>query len=206
MEIYCFVDGGHLRAMAKKANKALPDPNSLARKVANSKLVQHWQTFQSRGDNSRFMGPTPRYGLSRVVYYDAWPDNGPDDLLLEYWRAIELLPDTEIGFGALRGKPRRQKRVDSLIAVDMLTGATDRLFKIAILITADADFIPVVEAVRRRGAMVVVAAGPQLADELRRAADRVWLIDPAQDFTPLRTEAGRCWIEGVSGLEAREEA
>ena len=113
----------------------------------------------------------------------------------EYWRAIELLPDTQIGFGALRGRPRRQKRVDGLIAVDMMVGAFTNLFEVAILIAGDSDFVPVVDEVRRRGIMVVVAGVQEsLAAELGRAADRIWIIDPADpianDFPPLRDEEG----------------
>ena len=96
----------------------------------------------------------------------------------EYWRAIKLLPDTQIGFGALRGRPRRQKRVDGLIAVDMMVGAFTNLFEVAILIAGDSDFVPVVDEVRRRGIMVVVAGVQEsLAAELGRAADRIWIID-----------------------------
>jgi uncharacterized LabA/DUF88 family protein len=80
----------------------------------------------------------------------------------------------------------------------MLEGAFTRLFKVAILITADSDFVPVVEAVRRRGVMVVVAASEPLAGELRRVADRVWLIDTTStpdEFPPLWRPDGQVWFE-----------
>jgi len=144
--------------------------------------------------------------LARVLYYDARPDTEQDSkssALAEYWKAIEVLPDTEIGFGALRGRPRRQKKVDGLIAVDMMVGAFTNLFEVAILIAGDSDFVPVVDEVRRRGVMVVVGGVPEsLADELRRAADRVWVMDPSNkedyDLPPLRHE-GKVWFEAQDG-------
>lgn len=201
MNSYCFVDGGHLRAVSKRTGKPLVNPRTLAARIAYSELVQHWRTAQGSGAPGAFVGATHvRIGLDRVIYYDGRPDGGANPLIEEYWKAIELLPDTEIGFGAVRfrGKERQQKRVDSLIAVDMLEGAFNRLFKVAILIAADSDFVPVVEAVRRRGVMAVVAASEPLADELRRVADRVWLIDPngpSAEFPPLWRPDNQVWFE-----------
>ena len=113
--------------------------------------------------------------LGRVIFYDALPDSGADPQLDAYWKAIELQDDTHLGFGALRGlkKKARQKGVDVQIAVDMLTGAFAGAFDIAVLIAGDADFVPVVEEVKRRSVMVVVAAeATSMAEDLRRVADR----------------------------------
>lgn len=58
--------------------------------------------------------------------------------------------------------------------------------------------------VRRRGVMVVVAGVQEsLADELKRAADRVWLIEPAgnpqmTEFPPLR-QGNKVWFEADDG-------
>ena len=213
MDIYCFVDGGHLRAIARETGRALPNPRQLAVMISYSGLVQAWKTSQPHAKPKGFLQVPAHerlYGLSRIVYYDAMPDDGPSPAIQEYWNTIELLPDTQTGFGALRGKRKRQKRVDSLLAVDMLTGATDGLYRIGILIGADADFVPVVEAVRRRGAMVVVAAKEaSLAEDLRRAADRVWFIEPereAAEFPALSRPGGGYWFEDASGnVTVREQ-
>jgi len=114
------------------------------------------------------------------------------------------LPDPEIGFGALRGRPRRQKQVVGLIAVDMMVGAFTNLFQVAILVAGDSDFVPVVNEVRRRGVMVVVAGVPEsLAEELKRAADRVWPIQPMgtpeqTEFPSLRHE-DKSWFQADDG-------
>lgn len=206
MRSQCFVDGGHLRKAAQQAGKPLVDPRSLAVSVAYSEFVQYWQTSKVKRDPYALTPmPQTRIGLTRVIYYDARPDDAPDPLIEQYWDTIQLLPDTEVGFGALRGRPRRrQKRVDGLIAVDMLTGAFTRLFDVAILVAGDADFVPIVDAVRRQGVMVVVAAVEgSLSGELKREADRVWIIDPegpAAKFPPLqRPNDGKVWFEDSDG-------
>lgn len=202
---YCFVDGGHLRAAAKKYNQPLVDPRVLAENIVSSSYVQGWRR-PGMGTGSKAYASLNEVGLGRVLYYDARPDdtNSTVSAIEEYWKAIELLPDTEIGFGTLRGRPRRQKKVDGLIAVDMMVGAFTNLFQIAILVSGDSDFVPVVNEVRRRGVMVVIAGVPEsLADELKRAGDRVWPIDPIgslgrTEFPPLRHE-GKVWFETEDG-------
>jgi uncharacterized LabA/DUF88 family protein len=204
MRAQCFIDGGHLRATSRRLKKPLVNPRTLGTTIGYSELVQFWQTARWSSDSSKFVGHQDvRIGLTRVVYYDARPDDGADPDLESYWRAIEELPDTEIGFGAVRGRPRRQKRVDGLIAVDMLVGAFTSLFDVAVLVAADADFVPIVDAVRQRGVMVVVAAfEASLSGELRRAADRVWPIQPEKGtayFPPLESNDGRVWREDQDG-------
>jgi uncharacterized LabA/DUF88 family protein len=131
--------------------------------------------------------------LARTTYYDGRPDDDAaiSEDLRNYWAAIELLSDTQLGFGSTRGgtnrRPPRQKGVDSLIAVDMLVGAFTNLFSVAVLVAGDADFVPVVNEVKRRGVMVVVAgatspAAVSISDELRRAADRYYPLDPQRSY------------------------
>src|SRR5947208_2203689 len=153
-----FVDGAYLRKLAEKFLVPLVDPRTLVSNVVNSPEVQSWGVLpHTRGDVC----------LTRVVYYDARPeeDGEVEKEFRDYWDAVELLPDTELGFGSLRGgtkrKPPRQKGVDTLLAVDMLVGAFTGIYSIGILVSNDADFVPVVNEVRRRGVMVVVAANEQ---------------------------------------------
>jgi len=97
----------------------------------------------------------------------------PDPNLEQYWEAIESLHDTEVRFGAIRGKPRRQKCVDIELAVDMLVGCFNKLFDVDVLISGDEDFVPLVHEVQRRGVSVAVAAVSRTTSaELRRIADR----------------------------------
>ena len=111
----------------------------------------------------------------RLFFYDATdPVNGPPDPDTgKYWAAIEELNDTEVRFGTIRGKRKRQKGVDSLIAVDMLVGSFNKLFDVAVLVAGDEDFAPIVREVKRTGVSVVVAAvSRSTSGELRKVADR----------------------------------
>lgn len=204
MNAHCFIDGGYLRGISKQYNRPLADPRLLANNIAYSELVQLWRT-PKRSNSKEFPGSWNfSIGLARVLFYDACPDELVDPCMEEYWKVIQLLPDTEVKMGALRGRRRRQKGVDGLIAVDMLVGAFNGLFQVAILVAGDSDFVPIVEAVRQRGVMVVVAAEEKsLSNDLRLVADRIWPIDPSgarlADFPPLRRSDGHVWLLDQDG-------
>jgi uncharacterized LabA/DUF88 family protein len=180
---YGFVDGGYLRKKASDYSQPLLDPQAIVKRLVHLPKVQSWCGEPTIIRN---------VALARVIYYDARPDDDSDinSDLKEYWDAIELLPDTDLGFGSLRGgvkkRPPRQKGVDTLIAVDMLVGAFTKLYSIAILLAGDADFVPVVYEVRRQGVMVVVAGWDNsMSDDLRRSADRYISLEPMPDTAAL---------------------
>lgn len=191
---YGFVEGGYTRERAKGFNLHLPDPQKLVKNIVNEPTIQQWCSSPYTNRN---------IGLARVVYYDVRPDDDSEthQELRDYWDAVELLNDTELGFGSMRGegtkrKPPRQKGVDTLIAVDMLVGAFTNLFSVAVLVAGDADFVPVVNEVKRRGVtVVVVGEDKHLSTDLKRAADRFIPLDPqiSKDrFSVLNIE-GRTW-------------
>lgn len=67
----------------------------------------------------------------------------------------------------------RQKGVDSLIAIDMITKAFEGQFNTAILLAGDADFIEIVNTVKNLGANVVGAYFPNhIAQELEYSLDK----------------------------------
>lgn len=183
---YGFVDGGYLRALAKAAGMGMVNPRKLVTHIVSDPEVQSWAS-----------SPLSQWNAvtGRVIYYDGRPDDEAEVSanLQGYWDAVELLPDTELGFGSVRGggrrRPPRQKGVDTLIAVHMLVGAFTGIYDVGVLIAGDADFVPVVREVRRRGVMVVLAAATaSVSEELRRAADRFIPIGPDGDpklFPPL---------------------
>jgi uncharacterized LabA/DUF88 family protein len=134
-------------------------------------------------DHETFWDQNPK--LLRTLYFDAEPGLAEVSTdLSSYWDAVESLPDTHLGFGWLRGKSNRrgprQKAVDTLLAVEMLSGAFTKRYELALLVAGDADFVPVVNEVRRAGPHVVVAASSdesgqarfECSKELRGAADR----------------------------------
>lgn len=185
---YVFIDGAYLRKLAHDRNLKAPNPLHVGQELVRHGKVQTWAYDPSRDPNAL---------LGRITYYDAIPDD-EDTLhpeLDEYWKAIELLDDVHLGFGALKGLKKnklRQKGVDALIAVDMLAGAFSNLFDIAILLAGDADFVPIVEEVKRRGVMVSIAADlASLSDELRRSADRILEISPGSSLLQPMNVRGR---------------
>lgn len=67
----------------------------------------------------------------------------------------------------------RQKGVDSLIAIDMITKAYEGQYNTAILLAGDADFIEIVNSVKNLGPNVVGAFFPgHVSQELEYALDR----------------------------------
>ena len=181
-----FVDGKYLRKVVENAGLPLPNPQVLVHHIVKSDEVASW------GGIHRYS--VSDISLARTTYYDGRPDDDSEisTELKQYWETVELLQDTQLGFGSIRGgtktRPPRQKGVDTLIAVDMLVGAFTGLFSVAVLVAGDADFVPVVNEVKRRGVMVVVAAAPtdgSLSDDLKRAADRFYAIQPPNFFQPI---------------------
>lgn len=189
--IYAFVDGAYLRRLARDGSRPLPDPRKLVIGAMGRSSMAEWCSTDPLKASTVW--------LSRLTYYDARPDQGTpaSENLESYWKAIELLPDCDLGFGALRGRSRRQKGVDTLIAVDMLSGAFDRIFSVAILVAGDADFVPVVQEVKRRGVMVGLVGEPtSTAEDLIRACDRFQALEPIRDdnvFTPFNRPGVGFW-------------
>lgn len=170
-----FVDAGYLHAAMKKAGLSRDfNPRVIAGRALNGATIG------------------PRYVmLDRIFYYDAIDEQAPQeeaDKVNEYLRKIELLPEVKVAnLGYLRRaaarKPRTQKGVDVQLAVDALEWAFSRRDSAIGLIAGDADFAPLLDAVRRTGAYSVLMAFPQAAFELVAAADTfIELPQPAYEW------------------------
>lgn len=109
----------------------------------------------------QFIQKVPRFYLERirVYYYDSKPEEGEPDAYEQqaYLRKIRDIPGFVDRLGSLKRvkkDKRRQKEVDSLIAVDMVSMAYENQFDIALLIAGDEDHLPVIEAVKNTGKRV----------------------------------------------------
>lgn len=173
---YGFVDGAYLRkAAGTQGREEFLDPRAVVLEAASNEFPYGWR-------------------LERTLYYDALSDPSPDGAqtesdahLQKYFDAIEALPDTECRFGYVRGRPdgkhRRQKAVDILLTVDLLTRAHARLFKAVILVAGDGDFAPLVHETKRHGVTVVLAGFEgSVSDLLRTEADRFKLLNFGQRY------------------------
>jgi len=54
----------------------------------------------------------------------------------------------------------RQKRVDIMLAADLIRMSTDKQIGIAVLVAGDSDFVPVVETAKNQGVRVIACHGP----------------------------------------------
>lgn len=90
----------------------------------------------------------------------------------------------EIGFNPMvfhKPRNRKAKSVDIMLTKDMLSNAFLDNYDAAILVTGDADYLPVVEEVKRLGKTVTIAAivgsGAWVSSELRLHADGFYPMD-----------------------------
>jgi uncharacterized LabA/DUF88 family protein len=72
-----------------------------------------------------------------------------------------------------RRKARTAKGLDISLATDMLANAVDDNYDVAVLVAGDADYVPLVQEIQRRGKIVFVWFFEKsgLSDDLRRSAD-----------------------------------
>lgn len=161
-----FVDGDYVRRLQISENAQFFNPRQLLEAVWSNLTGV---LFKS-GKNSRVV---------RVIYYDAI--HGDEEQVPKdrerYWEEVERLDDVQLGFGFLREqgrkKPPKQKAVDTLLATHMVVHACRNNYEVGVLVSGDADFIPVVQEVQRCGKTVAVVAEPRSAsDDLVRSADR----------------------------------
>lgn len=170
LRAHAYVDGENfLKAVRKHGGPQFVDFLALATLVAQRGPLHSWL-----GRNC---------AVARVSYYDAEPDEAHSEKeeRLRYHAALESLPDVSVRYGFLRRASRSSKReqtgVDILLAVDMLEDAHRGIVDVAMLFAGDADFAPLVEAVRQYGPRTVVVSYSDLSNDLRLAADVVMEVD-----------------------------
>ena len=120
--------------------------------------------------------------LVRAYYYDAIPD---DENKLEGERKklltnFEQLDNYQLRKGRLKdgrnptelGK-RKQKGVDILLSIDMLSKAYENHYDIAIILSGDDDFLDLVEAIKDAGKTVAgVFFEDHISEDLKNAFDK----------------------------------
>jgi uncharacterized LabA/DUF88 family protein len=76
-----------------------------------------------------------------------------------------------------RDKNGRSKQVDITLTTEMLTHAHRDNFDVAVLVSGDADYVPLIEAVKAEGKRVALwALESGLSPRLKLAADHYWNI------------------------------
>ena len=120
----------------------------------------------------------PKNNLKRAVLYGSRPPQN-DSL----WQAAQ-----QCGFETIimdRNVQNREKKIDVSIGVtiteDSFTRIQDKNEDEMILIAGDSDYVPVVEAVIRRGIQFTVCFWEHASDELKNVATNFIALDPYID-------------------------
>jgi len=160
--VMVFVDGENL-AIRYKAELGFGTP---CNHVAYAPDVMVWSPYASRSNG-------PEEYVRRYYYTSATGD-------LAARSQIELkLRDAGIEAPRVfaRDKNGRSKQVDITLTTEMLTHAHRDNFDIAVLVSGDADYVPLVEAVKAEGKRVALwALESGLSPKLKLAADHYWNI------------------------------
>lgn len=134
--------------------------------------------------------------ILRTYYYDCLPYQSPIPTEEEsrrvsskrkYFAALRRLPCFEVREGRLefrgndkKGKPMfEQKRVDTLLALDLALLSGKKQITHAALVTGDSDFIPVIKVVKSEGVLVWLYHGFRPHSDLWETADERFSIDQA---------------------------
>lgn len=177
---YLFVDGNSLRMHLNGFSERYGDGTS---------LTLNWQNLLG--------------GYQKVFYYDAIPVREENEGDLDYESRIAPIASlhdqlSEIdGFRVYEGDARKrrgrgleQKKVDVMIAVDMLTHTIRKNMDKCGLLAGDLDFKPLLDALVNEGMYVTLHYPPRSTSrELRAAADARKPLTPTQTFSWLSPES-----------------
>ena len=200
-----FIDAGFLRAEGARALGENPRGlrldaeavvtwfDSLSYGLEQRFLRAYWYDarFEPGHDHAegqrRFfvaLGQTPgiQLRLGHIVEYRPWFETGIREAIKRTAVGVGLDPDTvmnEFDRHWTFRPERRQKGVDTLVALDLVRLASRNVFGTAVLISGDRDLAAVVQAIQEWGCRVVVATPDRycVAREVLELADRVIEID-----------------------------
>lgn len=160
--VMMFIDGENLA----KRYAAMRGEERQRIHVSFMKDVYVWSPLANRSN-----GPAQ---IIRRHYYTSAPGDLPARTAIEDQLRVTGIEAPHVFY---RSKSGRSKRVDITLATDMLTHAHRKNFDIAVLVAGDADYVPLVEAVKREGQQVVLwFLNDGLSPDLRAAADHYWDI------------------------------
>ncbi|MGA7562047.1 MAG: NYN domain-containing protein [Desulfobaccales bacterium] len=166
-KIGIFIDGGHISKLSKKHFGTISiDFAKLANWIADGKEIL------------------------RVYYYDCPPYQSkpptPDERLLlskkqKYFYNLNRLDRFEVREGKLECRGRdnlckpifEQKRIDILLAVDLIKLAFKKAISCAAILTGDSDYIPAIQVAKDEGVSIKLIHGPKKTyhDQLYDIAD-----------------------------------
>jgi uncharacterized LabA/DUF88 family protein len=163
--IMAFIDGGYLRRLCKDNCNM----DCIGFDVLNHVLTEKFNSIK----------PNPfRAYIIRIYFYDAIVDNKNSeyDAQKRYFDSIvDKYPYYTVKLGKVvesENKVPKQKGVDILLSVDALTKAYLDQYDVGIFVMGDADFKPLIEAIKDTGKQTMCIYYPQnTAEELTRTFD-----------------------------------
>ncbi len=149
-----FLDYGYLDKVSMVLNKGARlkfDPNKFAQLLAKSQNLVCKQTYYYVGAPYQDTKPTPEQKKRKQAY---------DKFVAQ----MGSVPNFKVRAGRIQrlyNKEKKkyeyhQKGVDTLIIMDMIIEPFKRNIKTIIIVTADTDFVPVIENIRSRGVKVIL--------------------------------------------------
>lgn len=194
-----FIDGGYLRKNVRDCfNNDLLDYTSMTRILA-TRLAPEFFLFE----------------IIRVYYYDALEESSSILGQELYLKSIKKLKQFEDRLGTLKvsrdKKNKSQKGVDTLIAIDMLSKAYQDQYDIAILISGDRDFSPVIDYVKNTGkrvygihfARTISFELEEKLDELLEISKEWFLNERIKKDLSISTNSKFDTVKGIHKLEVK---
>lgn len=159
-----FVDGNYFQ---RNVRELYPD-KKIVQHVLADRFIRHLKSYH-------FPELAPEF--IRMYYYDAIPDDPAKEKPehKELLNQLRIMNACEVRTGRVKtdgnGNPR-QKGVDTLVALDMVSKAYEDHYDIAILVAGDDDFLDIVKAVKNAGKRVVGEFFEKhISEELRQSFD-----------------------------------
>jgi uncharacterized LabA/DUF88 family protein len=137
--------------------------------IDGSNLYRNLKFYESAGMNFDFKGFVESfiqdYELEGIKYYIGQirpKENDEKSQSLHKYQQVLFKKLEEAGFCIIRGRLRQigkifsEKGVDVRIGIDLLEGAYENKYDVALLISSDGDLAPALEMVRNKGKKVEV--------------------------------------------------
>jgi len=164
-----FIDGNYLRRRCRDSG----GHDNISWGKLSWTFIRMFNTFSNNPFNAN---------LIRIYYYDGIVPDGDPDRLKEkaYFDSIDRSYAFEVRLGkhvkSSKGKDR-QKGVDILMAIDALTKAYQNQYETGMFMLEDADFKPLIDAVKDAGKKTIgIHDRTTCPEDLARSFDvRIWL-------------------------------
>lgn len=169
--VFVFVDGNYLR----KRCKDFGGSDNISWGKLSWTFIRMFNTLGNNPFNAN---------LIRIYFYDGIVPDGDSDRLKEkeYFDNIDRAYAFKVRLGkhvkSSKGKDR-QKGVDILMAIDALTKAYQNQYETAMFLLEDADFKPLVDAVKDAGKKTIgIHMKETCPDDLASSFDlRIWVSE-----------------------------